>query len=84
MRNQAINKALSMDEVETRRRFRALRGLNYPTDPAVVDRLLSGERVPREDRKEKRVEAGDIVDDIPSVSVANLLSRGYIEEVSNG
>ncbi|KKK79413.1 hypothetical protein LCGC14_2833740, partial [marine sediment metagenome] len=34
----------------TRKRYRVLRGLSYPTDPKVIRRLLAGERIPLEER----------------------------------
>lgn len=68
----------------TRKRYRALRGLSYPTDPRVIKRIRSGERVPWEERKVKEVEAGEVVDDIPAVSVPHLLANGIIEEVEEG
>ena len=53
-------------------------GLSYPTDPAIVARLARGDRIPAPDRGLKRAEPGEIVDDIPSVSVPWLLEQGLI------
>jgi len=64
-----------------RRRYRVLVGLNYPTSPSVLTRLAAGEDVPREQRHETRAEPGDIVDDLPEMSVKWLLKKGIIEEV---
>lgn len=66
------------------KRYRVLTGLNYPTDPKVLRRLEAGENLSPEERKEKRVEMGEIVSDIPSGSVDWLLEAGYIEEVGDG
>ena len=65
----------------TRKRYRVLRGLSYPTDPKVIRRLLAGERVPWEERRMKVVDVGVVVNDIPAVSVPGLLARGAIEAV---
>lgn len=67
----------------TRKRYRALRGLSYPTSAKVIRRIQAGERVPFEERRAKTVEAGEIVTDIPATSVPWLLERGIIEEVSD-
>ena len=65
-----------------RQRYRALRGLNYPTDPDVIRRIQAGEKVPVEERRETRVEAGEIVTDLPPVVERSYLARGdCIEEV---
>ena len=63
------------------KRYRVLVGLNYPTAPAVIKRLAAGEKIPAADRHEKRAEVGDIVSDIPSVSIPGLLEAHMIEEV---
>lgn len=65
------------------KRYRALTGMSYPTDPKVVARLKRGENVPWEERKAKEVAAGEIVADIPAVSVPWLLEQGHIEEVGD-
>lgn len=62
-------------------RYRALTGLSYPTDSGIIARLQDGEQIPLDARKLKRVEAGEIVDDIPAGSVGWLLQAGVIEEV---
>ena len=63
-------------------RYRALTFLHYPTDPAVIARLLDGEDIPMDERGPmKSVEAGSIVHDLPETSVAGLLAKGRIEEV---
>ena len=64
------------------RRYRALTGISYPTDPKVIKRILSGELVPFEERGVKEVAAGQVVDDIPAVSVPWLLDQNLIEEVA--
>ena len=64
------------------KRYRALRGLNYPTDPKVIRRIQAGEKVPVEERRETRVEAGEILEDLPPVVERSYLDRGdCIEEV---
>jgi hypothetical protein len=65
------------------KKYRALRGLAYPTDPKIVKRLQAGEDIPWEERGCKEVAAGQVVDDIPSVSLAWLLDAGAIEEVGD-
>lgn len=62
-------------------RYRVIRPTGYPTDPAIIRRLLAGEgdRMPLETRGMKEVEPGDVVDDIPNCSVAGLLAKGAIE-----
>lgn len=53
--------------------YRAVRGLRYPTNPAAK----------RENWQMKRVQPGEVVDDIPARSVAWLLQRGYIAPVGD-
>lgn len=60
-------------------RYRVLVGLNYPTDPDVLRRILAGAHVPDHARQARRAEPGDVVDDIPEVSIAACLASGYIE-----
>ncbi len=54
-------------------------GLTYPVGEANIKRAKSG----RMDAvtEWKHVDPGDVVDDIPSVSLPWLLSQGRIEEV---
>lgn len=66
------------------RRFRALRELWYPTDPAVIARIRANAKVPMRDRGMKTILAGDVVEDIPAVSIRVLLEKGWIEEVIDG
>jgi hypothetical protein len=63
-------------------RYRALVGMNYPTDPALDERLRNrkgGGMTDEEAAQLKRVEPGDIVDDVPEKSVGWLLKQGAIE-----
>lgn len=53
--------------------------ISYPTDPAIIDRLLAGENIPYAERGMVDHAAGDVVDDIPAVSVPGLLAEGAIE-----
>lgn len=62
-------------------RYRALVGLSYPTDPAVLARLAAGEDVPLGERRMRHVEAGAVVDDLPATSLPWLLGDGLIEAV---
>lgn len=55
------------------KRYRALVGLSYPTNP----------RASRENWVMKHVAAGDVVDDIPGKSVKWLLDGGRIEKVAD-
>lgn len=61
------------------KRYRAKTGLSYPTNPQVIARLKRGENVPWEERRAKEVAAGEIVTDIPAVSVPWLLEQNLIE-----
>lgn len=65
-----------------KKRYRALVGLAYPADPAIIKRLQAGEQIPMDQRGMKEVPAGAVVDDIPAVSLPGLLARGRIEEVT--
>jgi hypothetical protein len=56
-------------------------GIDYPTDPAIVARLLAGEQVPWEERKTKHVAQGRVAGDIPACSVEPLKKLGWIEAV---
>ena len=68
-----------------KQRYRVLvEGFCYPTDPAVIKRLLAGEQVPWQERKVKEVPAGAVVDDVPAASVASCLAQGWIEPVEGG
>ncbi len=63
-------------------RYRALVDLRYPTDPAIIKRLLDGEDIPDAQLGHVRdVKAGHLADDIPATSVAGLLAKGRIEVV---
>jgi hypothetical protein len=53
-------------------------GINYPTSPDAIKRILAGEYVPAHERKNKRAEPGQVVSDIPSCSVPWLLEQGQI------
>lgn len=46
-----------------------------------VYRVLVGMNYPMKDHKEKRVEAGDKVSDLPEKSIPELVKLGYVEEV---
>ncbi len=61
--------------------YRALIDLAYPTDADIIDRLVAGEDVPWEDRSIKQVGAGELVSDIPTVSLPWLLEQGLVEPV---
>lgn len=61
--------------------YRARRELWYPTDARIVRRLRDGEDLPMHHRRLKHVAEGDIVSDIPTISVKGLLENGWIEEV---
>jgi len=54
-----------------KRKYRALVGLRYPTNP----------KAKRENWEWTRVVAGQVVDDIPAQSIDWLLKRGRIEIV---
>jgi len=63
-------------------RYRVKVGLNYPTDPAIDKRLRAGEEIPWEERGLRRVEPGDVVDDLPALSIPWLLRDGLIEDAT--
>lgn len=63
-------------------KYRALRPLEYPTSPAVLRKLKAGEHVPFDQRGHKRVAVGEVVDDVPAVSVGWLVEKGWIEPVA--
>ncbi len=67
--------------VAKKQRYRALTGLTYPADPRIIKRIQAGERIPFEERALKRAAEGEIVDDIPEVSVPWLLEQNLIELV---
>lgn len=57
--------------------------IEYPTDPAVIRRILAGEKVPYAERGMKRAEAGDVVTDLPQQSVTWMLRKGWVEPVED-
>jgi hypothetical protein len=59
-------------------RYEVLVGLSYPTDPDIITRIQSGAHVPLHERRARRAEPGEIVSDIPAMSVPWLLERGII------
>ena len=65
------------------KRYRALVGLEYPTDPAVIRRIRAGDVRPEDRADNRQVVAGEIVDDVPVMSVPWLLAQGVIEEVQD-
>ena len=63
-------------------RYRALVALEYPTDTATIRRIRAGEDIPPSQRRGVReVNAGEVIDDVPAVSVPWLLEQGLIEAV---
>lgn len=71
-----------MDNVK--KQYQVNHELFYPTNPAVLRKLKAGENLPLIQRGMKHVVLGEIVDDIPAVSIAGLLEKGWIQEVSDG
>lgn len=63
------------------RQYRAVVDLWYPTDPAIIARLLAGERIPMRARGLRHVTAGTVITDMPAVSIAGQLAKGRIVEV---
>jgi len=61
------------------KQYRALVGLSYPATAKDVKLRLQGKQCAWKD-----VEPGEIVDDIPAMSVDWLLADGRIEEVDDG
>lgn len=60
-------------------RYRVLvADLFYPTDAAIVARLVAGENLSLEDRRMVHRRAGAIVSDIPAVSLEGLVAEGAI------
>jgi len=64
-----------------RQRYRILTGLNYPTSPSLVRHLSAGGAWP-ESAVLARAVPGDVVDDLPAVSIPWLLAAGAIEPVT--
>ncbi len=64
-------------------KYRVNVGLSYPTDARIVQRLKSGENIAWGARHVKEVAPGEIVEDIPDVSVKALLAKGVIEVVTD-
>ena len=63
-------------------RYRVLRGLSYPSDPKITERIIAGDHdIPMAERKMERHEPGEIVDNVHPLSVPWLLEDGVIEEV---
>lgn len=64
-------------------RYKVLRGLSYPSDPKITERIvLDGEHdIPMAERKMERHEPGEIVDNVHPLSAQWLLEDGVIEEV---
>jgi hypothetical protein len=74
--------------------YKVLVGLNYPTSPAVIERLKALRDAPESERQAgvaavvaeggfKRAEVGVTVSDLPEVSVPWLLFQGVIEAVAD-
>jgi len=66
-------------EVRDRRYFKARRGLTYLVNDADIRAILHGDTKP--DCEKRRVEAGEIVQDLPACEVDGFLQIGAIEEV---
>lgn len=67
-------------------RYRVLvDGLCYPTDPRILRRLAAGEKIPLGERRMCEPHSlGDVVEDLPRVSIPGLLRKGWIEEAADG
>lgn len=63
----------------TKKRYRALTGLNFPATPAALKKLKAGKELAPDEWT--RIEAGKITDAIPPESVKHELAAGHIEEV---
>lgn len=66
-----------MKEGEPVKKYRALTGLSYPATERDLDLCLKGQPYQR-----REVASGEVVSDIPAVSLPWLLADGRIEEVS--
>lgn len=66
------------------KQFRCLVDLRYPTDPRVIKRLKDGEDIPMHQRGARVAVCGEIVTDLPAVSIPGLLKARWIEEVKDG
>jgi hypothetical protein len=62
------------------KRYEVLTGLTYPIGEANINKAKAGKL--DEVTKWKRAEPGEVVDDIPAVSVPWLLRKGHIEAVA--
>jgi hypothetical protein len=62
-------------------KYRVLVGLDFATNPAAIKRILAGEDVPWKERRMKRVDPGQIVDEaeFPPRTLIFALAKGYIE-----
>jgi hypothetical protein len=65
-----------MKEGEPMKKYRALTGLTYPASKADVELRVAGKEC-----KWRDVAVGEVVDDIPPVSIPWMLDLGKIEEV---
>jgi hypothetical protein len=62
------------------KQYKALVGLTYPVGTANIERAKAGKLDAVTNWK--RAEPGEVVDDIPAVSVPWLLRKGHIEAVA--
>lgn len=66
------------------KKYRCLVDLRYPTDPAIIRKLKAGEDIPMHRRGARIAARGEIVTDLPAVSIPGLLEARWIEEVKDG
>lgn len=56
--------------------------IEYPADDDQLAALIKGDKIPRADRKVKRVHTGEIATGIPAASVKGLVASGWICEAN--
>lgn len=59
-------------------KYRVLQWLRWPADDAQLEARIKGAPIADEDIAWRRVDAGDIADDVPAISVTGLLASGAI------
>lgn len=56
--------------------------IEYPADDDQLAALLKGDKIPRADRKVKRVHTGEIATGIPAASIKALVASGWVCEAN--
>lgn len=56
--------------------------IEYPDDDDQLAALVKGDKIPRADRKVKRVHSGEIATGIPAASIKALVASGWVCEAN--